>query len=165
MNEFWQSKTLHEMTPSEWESLCDGCGKCCLQKLLDADAEAPDQDSDSLYMHADEQVFYTDVRCQHLDPVTAQCDCYPTRLEKVPNCVNITLQDLPNIHFMPPSCAYRRLHEGKGLPAWHPLLHQGSKVPMQKAGMSITTQTTISDGEMDEQDYDLRIVTWPLNEA
>lgn len=158
---FWQQKSLQQMTESEWESLCDGCGKCCLHKIIDSSQETPD-DAD-LYMRADEELYYTDVRCRYLDPESARCACYSERLERVPDCVNITLDDLPYIHFMPPSCAYRRLHEGKGLPSWHPLLHQGSQQAMRDAGMSVANHKTVPDTDIAEEDYQLRIVTWPLN--
>ncbi|MGX5913613.1 YcgN family cysteine cluster protein [Aliidiomarina sp. Khilg15.8] len=158
---FWEDKSLQQMSQTEWEALCDGCGKCCLHKLIDSDEPAA-EGTDGL-MHAEESLHYTDVRCRYLDPDTARCGCYAERLDRVPDCVNITLADLPHIHFMPPSCAYRRLHEGKGLPHWHPLLHSGSVAPMQAAGMSITTHRTVSDTQVAEDDYELRIVTWPLN--
>lgn len=159
-DKFWQYKSLAAMNEQEWEALCDGCGKCCLNKLLDA---ANENDSDEgLYMDASEQLYYTDIRCRYLDPETARCGCYSQRLQKVAECVNITLADLPQIHFMPSSCAYRRLHEGKGLPAWHPLLHGGSQQAMRRAGMSISNHATVSETEISEDDYELRIVTWPL---
>ncbi|RUO26169.1 YcgN family cysteine cluster protein [Aliidiomarina minuta] len=161
--EFWESKSLSQMSDSEWESLCDGCGKCCLHKIIDSDEDEPEASEADLYMRADETLFYTDVRCRYLDPKNARCGCYTERLERVPDCVNITLADLPYIHFMPPSCAYRRLHEGKGLPSWHPLLHQGSQQAMRDAGMSVSNYVTFSDAEISEDDYGLRIVTWPLN--
>lgn len=160
---FWEDKSLQQMSQTEWEALCDGCGKCCLHKLIDEDNDVADTDAAGLHMHPDEVLHYTDVRCRYLDPDSAHCACYSERLARVPDCVNITLEDLPQIHFMPPSCAYRRLHEGKGLPHWHPLLHDGSVEPMRAAGMSITTHSTVSDAQIDEADYDLRIVTWPLN--
>lgn len=167
MNRFWQTKSLAQMTQLEWEALCDGCGKCCLHKLLeatdDSGADAP-ADSD-LYMAADETLYYTDVRCQFLDPHSAQCQCYAKRLELVDMCVNITLADLPRIHFMPTSCAYRRLHEGKGLPDWHPLLHGGSQTAMLAAQQSVRNYRTVSELEVDDDDLDLHIVRWPLNDA
>ncbi|MCC5878542.1 MAG: YcgN family cysteine cluster protein [Idiomarina sp.] len=150
------------MNDAEWEALCDGCGKCCLHKLLDEAPPPADEASTGLYMQADEEVYYTDIRCRYLDPDTARCGCYSKRLEKVAECVNITLADLPQIHFMPSTCAYRRLHEGVGLAEWHPLLHGGSKVPMQQAGIGVPAHNTISETQIDEDDYELRIVTWPL---
>ena len=158
---FWQDKSLRDMTSEEWEALCDGCGKCCLHKLVDEEGAAPEGPS-GLHMDAGEQLFYTDIRCRYLDPVTSRCGCYAQRLDKVAECVNITLADLPQIHFMPTSCAYRRLHEGKGLADWHPLLHNGSQQAMRRAGVSVASHPTISETDIDEDDYELRIVTWPL---
>lgn len=146
---FWQVKTLAEMSDDEWESLCDGCGKCCLHKLVDEDS-------------SDQTLYYTDVRCGYLDPTSAQCGCYPERLNKVSACVNITLQDLPQIHFMPPSCAYRRLHEGHQLPSWHPLRHGGSKAAMERAGMAISNHSTRCETNTTDEEFELRIATWPL---
>lgn len=160
---FWQRKSLAQMNHEEWEALCDGCGKCCLHKLLDAADDEPAEDSNDRHMSADETMYYTDVRCGYLDSATARCSCYAERLEKVADCVNITLKDLPFIHFMPPSCAYRRLHEGKGLPDWHPLLHQGSRAAMEAAQMTVAAYPTIADTQISEDDYELRIVTWPLS--
>lgn len=162
-DKFWESKPLAEMNAQEWEALCDGCGKCCLHKLLEAtDTNETERNHSGRYMAASEQLYYTDIRCRYLDPVTARCGCYSQRLQKVAECVNITLADLPHIHFMPSTCAYRRLHEGKGLPEWHPLLHGGSQQPMRRAGMSTSNHATISETEISEDDYELRIVSWPL---
>lgn len=164
--EFWRTKTLAQMSTAEWEALCDGCGKCCLHKLLAAAESEPDEESaesdDDAWMHAGEELHYTDVRCQYLDPATARCGCYAERLARVENCVNITLADLPNIHFMPSTCAYRRLHEGRGLPLWHPLRHGGSRVAMQAAKQDVGSYATVSECDVAEEDYELRIVTWPL---
>ena len=160
--DFWRHKSLAQMNEAEWEALCDGCGKCCLHKLLDAEEAA--EDTPSASMDAQETLYYTDVRCRYLDPQSARCGCYSERLQKVADCVNITLADLPHIHFMPPSCAYRRLHEGKELPPWHPLRHDGSRAPMRAAGVAVDAYPTVADDEIDEADYELRIVTWPLND-
>lgn len=160
---FWQHKSLAQMTPQEWEALCDGCGKCCLHKLIDDSTDDSPAD-DGLHMNANDVLYYTDVRCDYLDPDSGQCQCYGERLDKVPMCVEITLADLPRIHFMPTSCAYRRLHEGRGLPEWHPLLHGGSQAPMLAARQSVMNYPTISERELQESDFDLRIVSWPLND-
>lgn len=156
---FWRHKSLAEMTSEEWEALCDGCGKCCLHKLLD---EGDDEVSDNTPMSAQETLYYTDVRCRYLDPVTARCKCYSQRLSKVPDCVDITVEDLHRLHYMPASCAYRVLSEGKPLPEWHPLRHEGSRQPMEEAGMTITGYPTIADNTITSDDYENRIVTWPL---
>ena len=163
---FWQHKSLAQMTTEEWEALCDGCGKCCLHKLIDAAPPSnPLDNNDGLYMSATDELHYTDVRCAYLDPESGQCQCYGERLQKVATCVEITLADLPRIHFMPTSCAYRRLHEGRGLPDWHPLLHGGSQAAMLAARQSVVNYPTISERELAEQDFELRIVSWPLHEV
>ena len=171
--QFWLHKALAEMTTVEWEALCDGCGKCCLHKLVEdvgaeelgggpghADAHA----ENGLYMDPAERLYYTDIRCAQLDSESGQCRCYAQRLETVATCVNITLADLPRIHFMPNSCAYRRVHEGRGLPDWHPLLHDGSQAAMLAARQSVRSHPTVSEQDIDEDDFELRIVSWPLGD-
>ena len=103
---FWKTKKLSEMTAEEWESLCDGCGRCCIYVL-----------------HNDEtdQVFETDVACALFDIAKRRCSDYANRLERVKDCVQLTPDNVGALKWMPPTCAYRRLAEGKGLPNWHPL--------------------------------------------
>ncbi|WP_194755320.1 YcgN family cysteine cluster protein [Aliidiomarina indica] len=152
---FWEHKSLAQMTREEWESLCDGCGKCCLHKLIDADEGDPQRP-----MSADEVAHFTHVTCQLLDHSSGRCSDYPDRLKTVPDCVVLTPDNLESIHFMPPSCAYRRLYEGHDLPSWHPLRHQGSQEAMRKAGMSIVGHRLVHDTECDPEDGE--IVRWPL---
>ena len=104
---FWQRKSLEEMTNSEWESLCDGCGKCCLNKL---EEEGTDR------------TYYTDVGCRLLDGKTCRCRDYAHRLEQVDDCVRLTPESLKTITWLPPSCAYVLLAKGKDLYWWHPLV-------------------------------------------
>ncbi|RUO59533.1 YcgN family cysteine cluster protein [Pseudidiomarina insulisalsae] len=146
---FWQRKSFAQMTHEEWESLCDGCGKCCLHKLIDSD-------------DMDETVHYTDVSCVLLNTETAQCSNYAERTQHVLDCVVITPENVYELDFMPTSCAYRRLAEGRGLASWHPLLHGGSKAAMIAAGMSAAGRV-LNEDEVHE-DLELRIVTWPLND-
>lgn len=146
---FWERKSFEEMTHEEWESLCDGCGKCCLHKLIDAD-------------DADETVHYTDVSCVLLDTATARCTNYSERTKYVPDCVVITPKNVHDLGYMPPSCAYRRLAEGRGLASWHPLRNGGSQEAMIAAGIS-AAQCVQNEDEVHE-DLELRIVTWPLND-
>ncbi|RUO19315.1 YcgN family cysteine cluster protein [Aliidiomarina iranensis] len=153
---FWQEKTLAEMSESEWEALCDGCGKCCLHKLL----EDRDDVADDAPMELGEDLHYTNVACQLLDTKAGGCSNYANRHQFVPDCVQLSLAALPTIHFMPPSCAYRRLHEGRGLPSWHPLLHGGSRAAMAAAGMAVTGYATQKDTECAPEDG--LIVSWPL---
>jgi len=103
---FWQTKTLDEMTQEEWESLCDGCGRCCLHKLRDEKTEA---------------LSFTNVACRLLDIATCRCSNYENRFAEVPDCIQLTPKILREIDWLPPSCAYRRIEEGRGLPPWHPL--------------------------------------------
>ncbi len=154
---FWQQKTLYDMTQTEWESLCDGCGKCCLHKVI----EARDDVADDVPMRADDTMHYVNVACQLLDTESGRCRHYATRLEYVPSCVVLTPERLENIHFMPTSCAYRRLHEGKPLPSWHPLLHDGSRVAMVEAGMATTGYRLHSETD-DVTEDDIIIIKWPL---
>ena len=147
---FWERKSFEEMTHEEWESLCDGCGKCCLHKLIDAD-------------DANETIHYTDVSCVLLDTETARCSNYAERTKHVPDCVVITPENVHDLGYMPPSCAYRRLAEGRGLASWHPLRNGGSQAAMIAAGIS-AAQCVQNEDEVHE-DLELRIVTWPLNDS
>lgn len=146
---FWQHKSLQQMSRSEWEALCDGCGKCCLLKLIDGDAE-----------ESQEQVYFTDVACRLLDTDKACCSDYDNRLQRVPDCVKLTPENLADVYFMPASCAYRLLAEGKPLPAWHPLRHGGDKAAMKRAGISAAGRC-ISERDF-AGDLEDRIVSWPL---
>lgn len=103
---FWRRKTLAEMSHDEWESLCDGCGKCCLHKLEDEETG---------------EIVYTDVACRLLDLTRCRCRHYRRRHELVPGCARLGPDRLDELRRMPSSCAYRLLHEGKDLPWWHPL--------------------------------------------
>ena len=118
---FWETTKLSEMSKSQWESLCDGCGKCCVIKLQDEDTD---------------EIFSTDVGCKLLDCRTAKCSDYANRKDIVPDCVYLTPDNLAYLTWMPKSCAYRRLYEGQGLPDWHPLL-TGSPDSTKAAGHSV----------------------------
>ncbi len=118
---FWKTKTLAEMTPAEWESLCDGCGRCCLHKLRDEDTD---------------EISYTNVACRLLDGTDCRCTSYQTRQEIIPDCINLTPAALAGIDWLPASCAYRRVAEGKNLAWWHPLI-SGDPETVHQAGMSV----------------------------
>lgn len=118
---FWKSKTLSEMTKREWESLCDGCAKCCLYKLEDEDTG---------------KVFYTSVTCKLLDLETCRCTRYSNRFNLVPDCISITPESLAQLPWLPSTCAYRLVSEGKDLPSWHPLV-SGFSLSVREAGVSI----------------------------
>ena len=118
---FWDTKRLDEMTQAEWESLCDGCGRCCLHKLRD---------------EATETLSFTNVACRLLDLQTCGCTDYARRQEKVPDCVALTPAALDDIDWLPPSCGYRRVQEGRGLAWWHPLV-SGDPATVHEAGISV----------------------------
>lgn len=159
---FWQTKSLKEMTRPEWESLCDGCAKCCLHKLIDddgVDEEAVDTD----FINDNEELHYTNVACQYLNDKKCECTVYTKRTQLVPSCVQLTQDNLDQVFYMPTSCSYRRLAEGRGLPSWHPLLNKGKKSAMHKAGMSVRGKVIFDDMVTEEQ-YEDFIVVWPLND-
>lgn len=117
---FWQTRSLAEMTASEWESLCDGCGKCCLNKLEDEDTG---------------EILYTAVACRLFDLQTCRCTRYSERRREVPDCLDLR-DGFNQWHWLPTTCAYRLLVEGKPLPDWHPLV-SGDANSTRKAGMCI----------------------------
>ncbi len=161
---FWQTKSLKEMTKAEWESLCDGCAKCCLNKFIDD--ESTDETTElqpTDHINEGEQLVYSNIACYLLNEKTCQCSQYSKRTQLVPDCVQLSQDNLVQIFFMPPSCAYRRLNEGRGLPSWHPLLHKGKKSAMHKAGMSVRGKI-VKDNDVELDDFEDHIVTWPLND-
>ena len=118
---FWEHKTFSEMTRSEWEQLCDGCAKCCLHKIEDEDTGT---------------IYSTNVVCQYLDVQTCQCTDYANRSVLVPECVTLSPDNLEQVYYMPSSCSYRLLAEGKPLPEWHPLV-TGEKDSVHDSGHSV----------------------------
>lgn len=139
---FWKEVPLAQMSRDQWESLCDGCAKCCLIKLLDDDTE---------------ETAYTRVACRLLDDETCRCRDYANRSRKVPGCVVLTPQTLPRVvEWLPGTCAYRLLHEGADLPDWHPLV-SGEEVSVERAGMSIRGWT-LREEEVPEEALEDHIV-------
>lgn len=140
---FWESKSLAEMTPAEWESLCDGCARCCLHKLEDADSG---------------EVYYTGVRCRYLDEDSCRCSDYANRSRLMPNCLDLSQEDVGALHWLPATCAYRLLAEGKPLYDWHPLV-SGSRDSVHEAGVSIRGRA-VSDEFVHPDGYDEHIIQW-----
>lgn len=132
---FWETKALHEMTPAEWESLCDGCGLCCLIRYEDEDTG---------------EITPTRVACRLLDLGTCRCSNYTRRRAHVPDCIQLTPANVKRLPWMPLSCAYRRLAEGRGLADWHPLL-SGDPESVHRAGVSIRGEV-ISEDDLAEPD-------------
>jgi len=161
---FWQSKTLAEMSQNEWESLCDGCAKCCLNKFIDD--EDTDEQTELMptdHLKTGEQVHYSNIACFLLNEKTCQCSQYEKRIFFVPDCVKLSQDNLESLFFLPPSCTYRRLHEGRGMPSWHPLLNKGKKSAMHRAGMSVRGKV-VKDDDVQLEDFEDYIVSWPLND-
>lgn len=142
-NRFWQNKTLEQMNQQEWEALCDGCGKCCLHKLEDEESQ---------------EIAYTRVICRYFDEKSCQCQVYEQRLLLVPQCVKLKPQNLQELPWMPATCAYRLLYEGKSLPAWHPLL-SGDRRAITESGNTVTGKV-ISEEFVHEDGYDEHIIKW-----
>ncbi|MGB1238426.1 MAG: YcgN family cysteine cluster protein [Pseudomonadales bacterium] len=140
---FWRRKTLAQMTPAEWESLCDGCALCCLQKVEDDETE---------------EVFYTSVVCHLLDQKNCHCTKYYERTVLVPNCVKLRPQDVDEFHWLPPSCSYRLINEGKELPDWHPLV-TGDASSVIAANASVLSVFEVTDKDIsDEQLIDYVLI-------
>ena len=143
---FWQTKTLEAMTPEEWESLCDGCGRCCLHKLRFDDAKGGAGD-----------LGHTNVACRLLDLDTCRCTKYATRHRYVPDCVTLTPAEVRAIDWLPPSCGYRLVAEGKPLAWWHPLV-SGSPDTVHQAGISVRGRAI---GERAAGPLEHHLVDWP----
>ncbi|MFB9353296.1 YcgN family cysteine cluster protein [Sneathiella chinensis] len=139
---FWETTSLADMTAEQWESLCDGCGKCCLLKL---------EDEDTL------ELAYTNVACRQLDLGTCQCKNYAKRSLLVPDCVTMTAANITEFGWMPKTCAYRRLAEGKTLAWWHPLI-SGDPETVHTAGMSVRGRSISERVAGDLEDH---ITDWP----
>jgi uncharacterized cysteine cluster protein YcgN (CxxCxxCC family) len=132
---FWETKSLRQMTKAEWESLCDGCGLCCLIRFEDEDTG---------------EIIPTRVACRLFDADTCRCSDYANRKLYVPDCIKLTPDNIDDLLWMPKSCAYRRLHEGRGLADWHPLI-SGDPESVHRAGVSIRGQT-VSEAALDDPD-------------
>lgn len=121
MDQFWQNKTLDQLTPEQWEALCDGCGRCCLQKLKNPTTG---------------KVYYTWVACYLLDTETCRCTNYELRHVLVPDCVRLEPGNVPKLNWLPKTCAYRLVAQGRPLPSWHPLISK-NRASVHDAGISV----------------------------
>jgi len=141
---FWRTKTLDDMTQAEWESLCDGCARCCLNKLEDWDTG---------------QIVWTNVGCTLLDGETCRCKDYSNRADTVPDCIQLTPDTVRSLTWLPPTCAYRLIRDGEDLYWWHPLV-SGDPDTVHQAGISVTGRTVSEDG-MELEEYEYHVVSWP----
>jgi uncharacterized protein len=144
---FWDDKSLEEMSAAEWEALCDGCGRCCLMKLEDEDTG---------------EIYNSDVRCRLLNGDTCKCSDYKNRQAKVKDCIKLTPQNVTEIDWIPRSCAYRRIAEGRGLAWWHPLV-SGDPETVVTAGVSVRGRT-VAEGEVVPGTWEEHVAEWPAYE-
>jgi uncharacterized cysteine cluster protein YcgN (CxxCxxCC family) len=142
---FWKTKTLAEMTTTEWESVCDGCGLCCLNKLEEWDSG---------------DIYFTSIRCKLLDDHSCRCSSYENRWDFVPDCVQLSKENVDEIAWLPPTCGYRLINEGRDLYWWHPLV-SGDRETVHEAGISARGRT-INETEVDVEDFEDYVVDWPL---
>lgn len=143
---FWETVPLARMTRPEWEALCDGCGKCCLNKLEDEETG---------------EVALTRVACRLLDDSTCRCSLYPTRHDHVPECIVLTPKTIRrNLYWLPQTCAYRLLWEGRPLFPWHPLI-SGDPETVHAAGVSVRGRT-LSETTVPDDDWEDHIIAEPL---
>lgn len=146
---FWTVKSLETMTSEEWESLCDGCGRCCLVKLEDEDTG---------------EVLYTDVGCTLLDDRACRCRDYPHRQAKVPDCVRLTPEAVRELSWLPRTCAYRLLAEGRDLYWWHPLV-SGDPQTVHAAGVSVRDRVAGPEEDFTVRELLERLVDWPQSDG
>lgn len=140
---FWTAKPLAAMSPEEWESLCDGCGRCCVNKLWDPDTR---------------RIRFTAVACRLLDSESCRCRDYPNRAERISDCVVLSPANPDDYGILPPSCAYRRLAEGRPLAAWHPLV-SGRPESVHEAGISVRGKV-LSEEYVHLEDLEGHVVDW-----
>ena len=142
---FWETKRLNQMTREEWEALCDGCGKCCMNKLEDEDTG---------------EVALTRVACRLFDDTTCRCAQYDIRHQFVPECITLTARNLQgHLYWMPETCAYKLLNEGKPLYDWHPLI-SGDAQSVHDAGISMQSRT-VPEFEVSDDDWEDHLIEEP----
>jgi uncharacterized protein len=142
---FWKTKTLEEMSKVEWESLCDGCARCCLEKLEDEDTG---------------KIYFTHVSCKLLDAGLCACKDYKNRSDLVPDCVRLTPENVRTLNWLPPSCGYKLVAEGRDLYWWHPLV-SGDPNTVHEAGVSVRGRVQGTESEIADADLEDHIVKWP----
>jgi len=140
---FWLGRTLNDFTDAQWESLCDGCGKCCLNKLQDEDTG---------------EVYYTRVACKLLDHGSGRCKDYPNRLQRVPDCLDLRHAEASVYAWLPETCAYRLVANGEDLPDWHHL-KSGNRERMHRA-ICTTRHRVICETTVDPEDLEEHIIAW-----
>jgi uncharacterized cysteine cluster protein YcgN (CxxCxxCC family) len=141
---FWKTLAMSEMSPEQWESLCDGCGRCCLNKLLYEDTG---------------EIAWTDLACKLLDGESCRCTDYPNRHRRVPDCQALNADNVPGLTWLPPTCGYRLVAEGRDLYWWHPLV-SGNPETVHAAGISVRGKTQ-SEIDVVVEDYEDYVVAWP----
>ncbi|MEL6298940.1 MAG: YcgN family cysteine cluster protein [Pseudomonadota bacterium] len=146
---FWERKALSEMTRREWEQLCDGCGRCCMLKVEDEDTG---------------DIFLTGLSCRLLDTDSCKCTDYPDRQAKVSDCIVLSPDRVGELSWLPPSCAYRRVSEGRGLAWWHPLV-SGDHMTVHEAGISVKGWALAETATRVTSIEDYLIDGWPDDEA
>jgi uncharacterized protein len=144
--QFWRTKTLEEMSNEEWESLCDGCGRCCLVKLENEDSG---------------KIHYTNVACTLFDEKTCRCADYQNRQNKVADCVTLTPERVRHLAWLPHTCAYRLLAENKSLFDWHPLI-SGRAESVIEAGISVRGRLAGYEDDFEAEELIDQIVEWPV---
>ncbi len=144
---FWRAKTLEELTATEWESLCDGCGRCCLNKLEYEDTG---------------EIEWTDLACVLLDGQSCRCTDYRHRHQKVVGCIALTPQEVRKLRWLPPTCGYRLVAEGRDLYWWHHLV-SGDPETVHQAGISVRGRTTSEVGKSID-DFEDHVVEWPAED-
>src|SRR6201981_1053968 len=142
---FWKTKTLEEMSDAEWESLCDGCARCCLEKLEDEDTG---------------KIYFTHVSCKLLDAGLCACKNSSHRSELVSDCVRLTPSNVRTLNWLPPRCAYRMVAEGRDLYWWHPLVSRHTDTGHQ-AGVAVRGRMQGTENEIADEDLEDHIVRWP----
>jgi uncharacterized protein len=143
---FWRTTSLDEMSDAQWESLCDGCGRCCLVKLEDED---------------DGEIYVTDIACKLLDHDTCRCRDYGDRHAQVPDCIKLDPAAARGLSWLPPSCAYRLVAEAKDLYWWHPLV-SGDPDSIHVAGISVRGRIGATEDKIPLEEYPFYIVQWPM---